>query len=38
MLYIKIGKRLYAFKYADIERLQKDEILAVPVRQVLKPK
>jgi len=35
-LYFEIGKRLYAFRSLDVERLERDEILAIPVYQVLK--
>jgi|Deesub1362A_J573_1020465.scaffolds.fasta_scaffold00214_46 hypothetical protein len=35
LLYFQIGKKLYAFRSLDVERLQKDEILAIPVYQVL---
>ena len=35
-LYFEVGRNLYAFRYADVERLEKDEILAIPVYQVLK--
>ena len=34
-LYFEVGKRLYAFRSLDVERLEKDEILAIPVYQVL---
>jgi len=34
-LYFEIGKRLYGFRSLDIERLERDEILAIPVCQVL---
>ena len=36
LLFFEIGKKLYAFKAMDIERLERDEILAIPVYQVLK--
>jgi hypothetical protein len=35
LLYFEIGRKLYAFRSLDIERLERDEILAVPVYQVL---
>jgi hypothetical protein len=35
LLYFEIGKRLYAFRCIDVERLERDEILAIPVYQVL---
>jgi hypothetical protein len=35
LLYFEIGRKLYAFRSVDIERLQRDEILAIPVYQVL---
>jgi hypothetical protein len=34
LLYFQIGKKLYAFRSLDIERLERDEILAIPVYQV----
>jgi hypothetical protein len=34
-LFFEIGKKLYAFRSLDVERLERDEILAVPVYQVL---
>jgi len=36
LLFFEIGKRLYAFRSMDVERLERDEILAIPVYQVLK--
>jgi hypothetical protein len=36
LLFFEIGKKLYAFRSMDVKRLQKDEILAIPVYQVLK--
>ncbi|MEM0328212.1 MAG: hypothetical protein QXN53_06530 [Thermoproteota archaeon] len=30
-LYFEVGRKLYAFRYVDVERLEKDEILAIPV-------
>ena len=35
LLYFEIGKKLYTFRSLDVERLENDEILAVPVYQVL---
>jgi hypothetical protein len=35
LLYFEVGRRLYAFRSVDIERLERDEILAIPVYQVL---
>jgi hypothetical protein len=35
LLYFEIGRKLYAFRYSDVERLERDEILAIPVYQVL---
>jgi hypothetical protein len=34
-LYFEIGKKLYAFRSLDVERLERDEILAIPVYRVL---
>jgi hypothetical protein len=34
LLYFEIGRRLYAFRSIDVERLERDEILAIPVYQV----
>ncbi|MEM3827946.1 MAG: hypothetical protein QXP36_01840 [Conexivisphaerales archaeon] len=34
-LYFEVGRKLYAFRYVDVERLEKDEILAIPVHRVL---
>jgi hypothetical protein len=31
LLYFEIGRKLYAFSSADVERLERDEILAIPV-------
>jgi hypothetical protein len=36
LLFFEIGKKLYAFRSMDVERLERDEILAIPVYQVLK--
>jgi hypothetical protein len=35
LLYFEIGRKLYAFHSVDIERLERDEILAIPIYQVL---
>jgi hypothetical protein len=35
LLYLEVGKKLYAFRSIDVERLEKDEILAIPVYQIL---
>jgi hypothetical protein len=34
LLFFEIGKKLYAFRAIDVERLERDEILAIPVYQV----
>jgi len=34
-LYFEVGKKLYAFRYADVERLETDEILAIPVYEMI---
>lgn len=34
-LFFEIKKKLYSFRFVDVERLQKDEILAVPVYLVI---
>jgi hypothetical protein len=31
LLYFEIGRKLYAFSSVDVERLERDEILAIPV-------
>jgi hypothetical protein len=31
LLYFEIGRKLYVFSSADVERLERDEILAIPV-------
>jgi hypothetical protein len=36
LLYIEIGKKLYAFRSIDVERLERDEILAIPVYQIVR--
>jgi phage FluMu protein Com len=33
-LYFEIGRKLYTFRSMDVERIEKDEILAIPVYQV----
>jgi len=35
LLFIEFGKKLYAFRSNDVERLERDEILAIPVYRVL---
>jgi hypothetical protein len=35
LLYFEIGKKLYAFRSIDVERLERDEILAIPVYRLL---
>jgi len=35
LLFFEVGKKLYAFRSLDVERLENDEILAIPVYQVL---
>ena len=35
LLFFEVGKKLYAFRSLDVERLERDEILAIPVYQVL---
>jgi hypothetical protein len=35
LLFFETGKKLYAFRSMDVERLERDEILAIPVYQVL---
>lgn len=34
-LFFEVGKKLYTFRYVDVERLERNEILAIPVHQVL---
>jgi hypothetical protein len=36
LLYFEVGKKLFAFRYSDVERLERDEILAIPVYYILK--
>ncbi|MDI6799046.1 MAG: hypothetical protein QMD12_03600, partial [Candidatus Aenigmarchaeota archaeon] len=31
LLFFQVGKKLYAFRSMDVERLERDEILAIPV-------
>jgi hypothetical protein len=38
LLFFEVGKKLYAFLSLDVERLQRDEILAIPVYQVMNGK
>lgn len=38
LLYFEVGKNLYAFRAIDVERLERDEILAIPVYGVTKKK
>jgi len=38
LLYFEFGKNLYAFRAMDVERLQRDEILAIPVYMVKRKK
>jgi hypothetical protein len=35
LLFFEIGKKLYTFRAMDVERLEKDEILAIPVYQIV---
>lgn len=35
LLYFEIGKKLYAFRSMDVERLERDEILAIPIYRVV---
>jgi hypothetical protein len=35
LLYLEVGKKLYVFRSIDVERLERDEILAIPVYQIL---
>jgi len=35
LLFFEVGKKLYAFRSLDVERLENDEILAIPVYQIL---
>jgi hypothetical protein len=34
LLYFEVGRKLYAFRSVDVERLERDEILAVPVYRI----
>jgi len=36
LLFFEFKKRLFAFRSNDVERLERDEIMAIPVYQVLK--
>jgi hypothetical protein len=38
LLYFEVGKKLYAFRSTDVERLKRDEILAIPIYLVLEEK
>jgi hypothetical protein len=38
LLYFEVGKKLYAFHLIDVERLERDEILAIPVYFILEGK
>jgi len=38
LLFFEIGKKLYTFRSMDVERLERDEILAIPVYLALKKK
>jgi hypothetical protein len=35
LLYFEVGKKLYVSRSIDVERLEKDEILAIPVYQIM---
>jgi hypothetical protein len=35
LLFFEIGNKLYCFRAIDVERLEKDEILAIPVYQII---
>jgi len=35
LLYFEVRKKLYAFRSIDVERLEREEILAIPLYQVL---
>lgn len=34
LLFLEVGKKLYAFRAIDVERLERDEILAIPVHRI----
>jgi hypothetical protein len=34
LLYLEIHGKLYAFRSIDVERLERDEILAIPIYQI----
>jgi hypothetical protein len=36
LLYFEVGRKLYAFRSMDVERLERDEILAIPVYRIIK--
>jgi hypothetical protein len=38
LLYFDVRRRLYAFRYSNVERLERDEILAIPVYRVANEK
>jgi len=38
LLYFEVGRKLYAFRYVDVERLERNEILAIPVYLVVEEK
>ena len=35
LLYFEVNRKLYAFRSLDVERLERDEILAIPVYQII---
>jgi hypothetical protein len=35
LLFFEVGKKLYAFRSMDVKRLERGEILAIPVYQVM---
>lgn len=35
LLFFEVGKKLYAFRSLDVERVERDEILAIPVYRIL---
>jgi hypothetical protein len=38
LLFFDVGKKLYAFRSLDVKRLERDEILAIPVYFALEEK
>jgi len=38
LLYFEVGRKLYAFRSIDVERLERDEILTIPVYHIQKGK